>query len=290
MSIPYTKMHGCHNEYIYVDNLDLKLSELKDIDICSLARGVSNRTTGLGSDGLILLEPSDNPNCLARMRMYNADGSEGKMCGNGIRCITKLLKEKFGARDVYRIETRAGVKECFIVDDRDPQRFIVKVNMGRPSFLPTTIPVLFDDMMVLGEEFEIDKKTFKISCVSMGNPHCVIPVDSLETFDVARYGSQIEKHEVFPEGVNVEFIEIKNNEVFQRTWERGSGETQACGTGACAVGVVLILGGKKRTPITVHLRGGDLTIEWDGLKDVWMQGEAVTMGSGIFDISQFIEF
>ncbi|MDB5038254.1 MAG: Diaminopimelate epimerase [Bacteriovoracaceae bacterium] len=270
-------MHGCHNDYIYLDNIDGKILT----DFSKLAVKVSDRKTGIGSDGLIVLEKPENPKCLVKMKMFNADGSEGKMCGNGIRCVAKLAFEKYGKQESYKIETASGVRECFILDSSDPKRFIVKVNMGRPSFLPTSLPVLFDDMMVLGEEFEVEDQTFKINCVSMGNPHCVIFVDDVDKFDVARYGSKIEKHEVFPEGVNVEFVEVRNGEVKQRTWERGSGETQACGTGACAVGVFLIMGGKMKSPVKIQLRGGSLTIDWDGLHEVWLSGEAVTESTGI---------
>jgi diaminopimelate epimerase len=284
MKVPYTKMHGCHNDYVYVDNLDGSFSEVLSTDLSNVAKRVSDRKTGVGSDGLIVLEKSSNPHCAAKMRMFNADGSEGKMCGNGIRCVAKLLYEKLGKRDSYKIETAAGVRECFILDSSDPARFLVKVNMGRASFLPAGIPVLFDDMMVLNEEFEVGGETLRINCVSMGNPHCVIFVDDVDHFPVDKFGPLIEKHEVFPEGVNVEFVEVRNGMVKQRTWERGSGETQACGTGACAVGVILILGGKLKNSVKIHLKGGALTVDWDGLREVWLTGEAVTEGTGSFEV------
>lgn len=280
-------MHGCRNDYLYIDNLDGQWSSIltpeKSVE---LSKRYADRKTGIGSDGIIIIEKSDvsDPQVLAKMRMYNADGSEGKMCGNGIRCIAKFLYEKLGPKPSFKISTRAGIRECFILDASDSKRFMVRVNMGRPSFLPGNLPVLFDDVMVMDEDFEIDDQTFKISCVSMGNPHCVIEVQNLERFDVPRYGSQIEKHEAFPEGVNVEFIEIQGDKVFQRTWERGSGETQACGTGACAVGVVQIMKRKMKSPVSVHLRGGNLSIEWDGLREVWMTGEAVTESTGQIDV------
>lgn len=284
MDIPFVKMHGCRNDYVFIDNLRGDYPQLEQTDLSALAIRVSDRKQGIGSDGLIVVNPATRPDTQAVMKMYNADGSEGKMCGNGIRCVTKLIYEKFGKKDVYRIETLSGVKDCFVVEASDPQRFIVKVNMGRPSFLPSSIPVLFDDMMVLNEEFDVLDRTFKMSCLSMGNPHCVIVVEDLENFDVQRYGSEIENHEAFPEKVNVEFVQIKNGDLFQRTWERGSGETQACGTGACAVGVIMMMGGIKKSPVTIHLRGGELQIEWDGLHDVWMTGEAVTERRGFVSI------
>lgn len=202
------------------------------------------------------------------------------MCGNGIRCVAKLLHEWNGPRDEWIIETPSGLRTCSIKDSTNAERFIVEVNMGRASFLPSSIPVLFDDMMVLNEEFDVLDRTFHISCVSVGNPHCVIRVDNLEAFPVEKYGPLIEKHEVFPEGVNVEFIEIKGGEVYQRTWERGSGETQACGSGATAVGIVLMLAKEFRSEVKVHLKGGDLVINWDGLREAWMTGEAVTESRG----------
>lgn len=283
MKIPYTKMHGCHNDYLYVDNLDGKYSSvLTDQKCVELSKVYSDRKKSIGSDGLIILEQSDvaDTNVVARMRMFNADGSEGKMCGNGIRCVAKLLHEKLGSRPSFKISTLSGVRECFVTEATDPKRFMVRVNMGRPSFLPANLPVLFDDVMVMDEDFEVEDQTFKLSCVSMGNPHCVIEVPNLERFDVPRYGAQIEKHEAFPEGVNIEFVEVKGDQVFQRTWERGSGETQACGTGACAVGVILVMKRKLKSPVKIHLKGGDLTVEWDGLREVWMTGEAVTESKG----------
>ncbi len=286
MDIPYTKMHGCHNDYIYINNLQGKYPQLNYLDLPSFARKWSHRSTGIGSDGVIVVNPPTFPGNHGEMRMFNADGSEGKMCGNGIRCVAKLIHETSNRSASYKIETLSGIKECFIIDDKDPARFMVKVNMGRPSFLPASIPVEFDDMMVLNEEFDVLDRTFRMSCVSMGNPHCVVSVENLDGFPVERYGREIENNPVFPEKVNVEFIENRNGEIFQRTWERGSGETQACGTGACAVGVLTIMGGVKKSPVIVHLRGGDLQIDWDGLHDVWMTGEAVTESVGNIQVAE----
>lgn len=284
MRISYTKMHGCRNEYIYLNLLKSSQPELENANLPELARKLSDRKTGQGSDGLILVGASKDPQFDAVMVMFNADGSEGKMCGNGLRCVAKLVDEVLGPRESYKIMTASGPRECFIVSRESPERFIVRANMGRPSFLPAKIPVLFDDVMVMNEEFEVAGRTFAISCVSMGNPHCVIEVKDLQNFPVAEYGPLIEKHEVFPEGVNVEFIEYVGGKLHQRTWERGSGETMACGTGACAVAVTQIMARKTPSPVDVHLKGGTLTIEWDGLRDVWMTGEAVTEKSGETDV------
>lgn len=279
-------MHGCGNDYVYVNLFKTSIPELQKINLPELSRRISNRKTGIGSDGLIFVGPASNDTADAAMVMFNADGSEGKMCGNGIRCVAKLLHETNGKKEAYKISTLSGVRECKILKAESPSKMIVRANMGRPAFLPAKIPVLFDDVMVMNEEFEILDKTFRISCVSMGNPHCVIEVEDLENFPVEKYGPLIEKHEAFPEGINVEFIEVKpTGEVHQRTWERGSGETKACGTGACAVGVTLIMGKKQTSPIDIYLKGGKLSVEWDGLREVYLTGEAVTEGEGQFDLS-----
>jgi len=283
MEVPYVKMHGCRNDYIFVDLIRNQLPTLQNFDLAELSKKISDRHSGLGSDGLILVGRSTDPKFDGVMVMFNADGSPGKMCGNGIRCVTKLLHESLGPKASYKIMTDSGLRECFVLESTSTDRMIVKVNMGRPSFLPAKIPVSFDDVMVMNEEFEVGGREFRISCVSLGNPHCVVEVVDLENFEVSKYGPLFEKHEVFPEGVNVEFIELKDEKVFQRTWERGSGETQACGTGACAVAVTLMMGKKQLSPVEIQLRGGNLTVEWDGLREVWLTGEAVTEAQGIFD-------
>ncbi len=281
MEFPYIKMHGCQNDYIYVNLLAHPMAEGAQVDWASVSKRLSNRQSGIGSDGLILVGPPKEPGADAVMVMFNADGSEGKMCGNGIRCVTKLLYETLGPKDVFKIMTASGARDCYVLESASPDQMMVKVNMGRPTFLPAKIPVTFDDVMVMGEEFEVADRTFKISCVSMGNPHTVIEVEDLENFPVAKYGPLIEKHEAFPEGTNVEFIEKRDGKIYQRTWERGSGETMACGSGACAVGVVLLMGKRERSPIEIALRGGMLTVAWDGLREVWLTGEAVTVQKGV---------
>lgn len=283
VEIPYVKMHGCRNDYIFVDLIKNQLPTLQNFDLAELSKKVSNRKSGIGSDGLILVGKSNDPQFDGVMVMFNADGSQGKMCGNGIRCVAKLLHESIGPKPSYKIMTDSGLRECFVIKSENSDRMIVKVNMGRPSFLPAKIPVLFDDVMVMNEEFEVGGREFRISCVSMGNPHCVVQVEDLDHFPVHEFGPLFEKHEVFPEGVNVEFIEIKDGKIYQRTWERGSGETQACGTGACAVAVAAIMGKKHPSPVEIHLKGGTLTVEWDGLREVWLTGEAVTETSGTVD-------
>jgi len=287
MQIPYVKMHGARNDYVYINLLSFKAEGLEQLPWPDLARKISDRQKGIGSDGLILVGPPSQGDADAAMVMFDADGSVGKMCGNGIRCVTKILDETLGPKPSFRISTLSGVKECFLLERQGFEKSIVRVNMGRPAFLPSKIPVLFEDVMVMQEEFEVADRTFKISCVSMGNPHCVIQVEDLEAFPVEKYGPLIEKHEAFPEGVNVEFIEIKNGKVYQRTWERGSGETMACGTGACAVGVVLLMTRMAENPVEIHLRGGVLKVEWDGLREVYLTGEAVTESQGIIDTEKY---
>jgi len=288
MKVPYVKMHGCHNDYIYIDNREGQFEALLQVDLSELARKVSDRKTGLGSDGLILLEKSSQGSeAVAKMHMLNADGSVGKMCGNGIRCVAKLLYESLGARKSYLVETDSGPRECFVTDAKDPKRFLVKVNMGKPEFNPRKIPVVLDGKQVIDKNFSVSGKDFLMTCVSMGNPHCVIEVKDLDKFEVVRYGAEIEKQSIFPEGINIEFIELIEGRVFQRTWERGSGETLACGTGACAVGVSLITRKKAKSPVKINLTGGTLIIEWDGQNEVWMTGEAVTESSGTLDLSNY---
>lgn len=288
MKLPYRKLHGCKNDYIFLD-----LSSLEDRpkreQIEAAAKKYSDRQNSIGADGIILMMPAaDTTKAEIGMRIFNADGSEAEICGNGIRGLTKFFYEtkdlKPEVDKPLRIETLAGIRECFVLDHSNPENWTVKVNMGRPSFLPSKIPVDFDDVMILDEEFEVIDKTFRVSCVSIGNPHCVIEVSGLDQFEVEKYGPAIEKHPAFPQGTNVEFVEHKNSNLMQRTWERGSGETQACGSGACAAGVTQIMRRKMQSPVDVYLKGGHLRIEWDGLREVWMTGEAVNDSEGEIEV------
>lgn len=289
MELKYQKLHGCQNDYIFFDFQGGATLSAEAVDWPEVSRQLSRRESSIGSDGVILLlDPEDSQKADVRMRMFNADGSEAEMCGNGLRCVAKIVADREpGLQKEIRVETLAGVKHCEILEGGTSKESLVRANMGRPNFLPPKIPVLFDDVLVMDEEFQVDDLTCRVSCLSMGNPHTVIEVMRLEDFDVARYGPQIEKHEVFPSGTNVEFVEVKGMEVHQRTWERGSGETQACGTGACAAAVTLIMRNRIDSPVDVVLKGGRLQIEWDGLRDVWMTGEAVRMGEGVVDLSPF---
>lgn len=270
MKINYINIHGCQNEYGFLSRMG-QAAEFKEGDWPKLAQMIAQKE---GGDGMILMLPPEDPqkaNC--RMRIFNADGSEAEMCGNGIRSLCLLYDRQFGPIDLIRVETKAGVRECNILD-RSDDVYEVRVNMGRPTFIPSRIPVVFEDVMVIDEEFEVLDKSFMVSCVNIGNPHCVVDVRDIEEIDVAKYGPAIEKHEVFPEGVNVEFVQNRNGVITQRTWERGSGETKACGTGATAAGITLIMRSKVDSPVDVHLRGGTLRIEWDGLREAYMTGPA----------------
>jgi len=244
-------MHGAGNDYVYVDAFEEEVPRRAE-----LARAISDRHTGVGSDGLILLLPSDSAD--VRMEMYNADGSRAQMCGNGIRCLAHLARELGRAGGpVVRVETDAGSKEVEILDGA------ARVSMGRPSLDPASLPADLDGPRVVDRELDVLDRVFAVTCVSMGNPHAVIYVDDVDAIDVARYGAALEKAPVFPERTNVEFVQVLDEgRVRQRTWERGSGETLACGTGACAVCVAGVLTGRSGRTIENELRGGTLVLEW----------------------------
>ena len=267
----FTKMHGAGNDYVFVD----LFSERSPVDDpAELARAISDRHTGVGGDGLILLAPSTVAD--VKMVMYNADGSRAQMCGNGLRCLAKLARDRGHASgDDTAIETDSGIRTVRFTRDG------LRVDMGNPRLDPASIPVLLDGDRVLDREITILDRTFRITCVSMGNPHCALYVEDLEAFDVERYGRALETNEIFPQRTNVEFVQrIDSTTVKQRTWERGSGETLACGTGACAVGVAGVLTGRTNSPLRNILRGGELLIEWDGRGPVFMTGPAVEVFSG----------
>jgi diaminopimelate epimerase len=272
----FTKMHGIGNDYIYVNCL-----EGMDFDPVRTSVVLSDRHFGVGSDGMILICPSDKADF--RMRMFNADGSEGKMCGNGIRCFAKYVYCK-GLTDktVIAIETLAGIKTARLtVENGDVTA--VRVNMGSPELKPSRIPVLFDGDRMVSEAMEAGGRTWKITAVSMGNPHCVTFVEDVEALDLEKIGPAFEHHPLFPERVNTEFVQpVDDTTVKMRVWERGSGETWACGTGACAVAVASVLNGiVKSDCVLVKLRGGDLFIEWDkNSNTVYMTGPATFVYEG----------
>jgi len=272
----FAKMHGAGNDYVYVNGFEEPVTDPQ-----ALAIAVSSRQFGIGSDGLILILPSQVAD--VRMRMFNADGSEAEMCGNGIRCVAKYAYDHGLVRDKsIRVETAAGIKplQLFINDDNRVDR--VRVNMGTPVLKRQDIPMTgAADPQVVAENLTVLDRTFEITCISMGNPHCVIFVDDVEQFPVEQYGPVIENHPLFPRRINVEFVEvISPGEVRQRTWERGAGETLACGTGAAAVTVAGVLTGRTDRRQLNHLRGGDLEMEWAEDGCIYMTGPAVQVFEG----------
>lgn len=273
----FTKMHGAGNDYIYFDCFE------QDVENPSaLAIRLSDRHKGIGGDGIVLILPSKAAE--AKMRMFNADGSEGKMCGNAIRCVAKFLFDRKRVGNSLTIDTLSGIKHLEIIDcDKDGKAVSVRVDMGAPILKPALIPVKADGDKVVSRPFDISGVSYKVTCVSMGNPHAVVFVDDVAGFDVAGVGRQFEKNTVFPEGVNTEFVEcIDNNTVKMRVWERGSGETMACGTGACATVVACVLCGKTGRKVKVKLLGGDLDIEYGDT--VLMTGGATEVFTGEIDI------
>lgn len=283
MKVPFTKMHGLGNDFVLID-----CREFEPSDISALARGLCHRRLGIGADQLLLLYPSEVADF--KMLIVNADGSEVEMCGNGVRCFAKFVWDRgLSDKKVILIETLAGIVK--------PERSdgLIKVDMGEPVLEPGMIPVEACDCesmpsaregaMAIDCPLSIDDRQFRITCVSMGNPHAVIVVDSVSTFPVAYYGPMIENHHIFPKRTNVEFIEVLNpSEIKMRVWERGSGETMACGTGASAVAVAAHLKGLAGRSVTVRLTGGDLFIEWAADNHVYMTGPAVEVFTGMIEL------
>lgn len=271
----FTKMQGLGNDYVYVNCMEQMVE-----DAAETARRVSDRHFGIGSDGLILICPSDKADF--EMRMYNADGSRGEMCGNGIRCVGKYVYD-YGLTDKtsLSVETLGGIKHLFL-EVEGGKVSLVKVDMGPAILEPEKIPVNAEGSRVVDEPLCVDGKTFRMTCVSMGNPHAVIYVDDVQGMDLEKTGPSFENHERFPNRINTEFAHVLDrNTVEMRVWERGSGETLACGTGACAVAVASILNGYTEDQVTVRLLGGDLKIEWDReTNKVYMTGPAEVVFDG----------
>ena len=280
----FTKMHGLGNDYVYVNCFEEKIDNPP-----AVARFVSDRHFGIGSDGLIMINPSKTADF--EMEMYNADGSRGEMCGNGIRCVAKYVYD-YGLTDKTQIsvETLGGIKYLDLTVE-DGKVSLVKVDMGKPELEADLIPIISEREQVIDEPIEVDGKEYHKTGVSMGNPHAVIYVDDVKGLDLEKIGSKFENHERFPKRINTEFVHcIDRQTVEMRVWERGSGETLACGTGACAVAVSSILNNLTDTQVTVKLLGGDLQIEWDREKDrVFMTGPATVVFDGVIDITEIKE-
>lgn len=274
----FTKLHGCGNGYIYVNLFEEKLENPAE-----LSKKVSDVHFGIGSDGLITIGSSEKADF--QMRIYNADGSEAEMCGNGVRCVGKYVYDH-GLTDKTKItvETKAGIMHLtlYVTDEKVSA---VCVDMGEPVLIPSEIPVCVEGDIVLNQTIEVANKEWKMTCVSMGNPHAVIFVDDVKHFPVETYGPLFEHHKCFPNRTNTEFVQVlSRNEVSMRVWERGSAETWACGTGTCACVVACILNGYTDRKVLVHLLGGDLTIEWDEKTNhVFMTGPATEVFCGEYN-------
>jgi len=271
----FTKMHGAGNDYVYVDCTKEELANPSKI-----SKYISDRHFGIGSDGLILIKSSKKADFF--MEMYNADGSQGKMCGNGIRCVGKYVFDN-GLTDktTVKVDTLSGIKILdLIVEDGKVTR--AKVNMGSPILIAKDIPVISDSEKVIAQDIEVNGDTYQMTCVSMGNPHAIIYVDSTDDLKIQEIGPYFEMNERFPEQVNTEFVQVVDRKNLKmRVWERGSGETLACGTGACASLVATVLNGLCDDTAVLHLIGGDLKITWDQNADiVYMEGPATTVFTG----------
>ena len=269
MSMKFTKMHGLGNDYVYVDG-----SKEQVENRAGLAVRVSDRHFGIGSDGLIFINESQVADF--EMEMYNADGSRSEMCGNGIRCVGKFVYDHgLTHKKEITVETLAGIKTLKLqVEDGEVKT--VEVDMGEPVFTAKEVPVISENQEVVMEDIVVDDVSYQMTCVSMGNPHAVVFVEDVENFDLHQIGPGFENHERFPRRVNAEFARIVDREhIEMRVWERGSGETMACGTGACATAVAAIRNGYVNDRVTLHLLGGDLSIYWDRESNrVFMTGPA----------------
>ena len=277
----FTKMQAIGNDYVYVDCFKETVP-----DPGKLSKLVSDRHFGIGSDGLILIQPSQVADC--KMDIYNADGSRAEMCGNGIRCVGKFLWDKGYVREpLATVETLCGIKQLALLVEHN-KCVAARVDMGEPELTARKIPVIWDDDTVINKELVIGGKTYNITCVSMGNPHCVVFVDDAEAMNLPALGPLFEHHTIFPARVNTEFVTVLDRtHIRMRVWERGAGETMACGTGACAVAVAAILNNYCDREVTITLNGGDLKITWDEASDhVFMEGPANTSFEGTFTMPE----
>lgn len=277
----FTKMHGCGNDYIYVDGAREQISQDKKPEI---VKRLSDRHFGIGGDGVIFINPSTEADF--EMEMYNADGSRAEMCGNGIRCVAKFVYDK-GLTDKTSISIiSCGKMKYLDLTIEDGKVSTVKVNMGSPIIKATDIPVISNRGEVIAEPIEVEGKTYKMTCVSMGNPHAVIFMDEITGLPLEQMGPSFENHVRFPKRINTEFVKVIDEEtVDMRVWERGTGETLACGTGACATVVACVLNGLTKEKVTVKLLGGNLQIQWDRRENlVYMTGPAATVFEGEVEV------
>lgn len=279
MKLKFTKMHGCGNDYIYFDCFEQDIKDPAELSV-----RLSKPHFGIGGDGIILICPSQTAD--AKMRIFNLDGSEGKMCGNGIRCVGKYLYDSGRVQKTpIAVETLSGMKLLHLTVEQGAVASVA-VEMGKAEFSPEKIPARLEGTEIVARKVEIGGREETVTCVSMGNPHCVVFRDDIESLDLEVEGKRFEHHPIFPEGVNTEFVRVVNPRLLQmRVWERGSGETLACGTGACAAAAAAVKNGysPSGTPITVQLLGGSLDINYTE-ETVWMTGEAKTVFTGEVDV------
>lgn len=282
MKINFTKMHGIGNDYVYVDGVKEKITNPN-----AFSEYISDRHFGIGADGLVMILPSESADF--KMRMFNADGSEGKMCGNATRCIGKFVYEKgYTSKTELTLETLSGIKHLKL-DVQNDQVCSVEVDMGKAILSPKQIPICSELDEYVNQPFKLGDHTYHITCVSMGNPHAVTFCDEIDSLDLEKIGPEFEFNPLFPERINTEFVQVIDSKtVKMRVWERGSGETWACGTGACAVAVACVLNGycKQGEEITVKLRGGDLKITYKEDGSVLMKGPATTVFEGTIDYKE----
>lgn len=283
----FTKMHGIGNDYVYVNCFKEKIANPPEV-----SKYVSDRHFGIGSDGLIMINPSEVADF--EMEMYNADGSRAEMCGNGIRSVAKYVYD-YGLTDKTSIsvETLAGIKYLDLTIENGKVA-LVKVDMGKPELNPANIPIVMEDEnadKVVDELITVDGEEYRMTGVSMGNPHTIVYIDDVKGLEIEKVGPKFENHERFPKRINTEFVKVLDrNTAEMRVWERGSGETLACGTGACAVAVACILNGLTEDKVTVKLLGGDLQIEWDREADhVYMTGPATVVFDGEIELPEHLK-
>ncbi len=280
MKIRFTKMQGCGNDYVYINGFKERIPEERKKDIVI---ALSDRHFGIGSDGVIFINPSDSANC--EMEMYNADGSRAEMCGNGIRCVAKYVYDNGIVKSTHMTIESAGKTKVIDVFTENGVVTAAKVDMGRPELLSELVPVVSDNNNVVDEPITVNGTEYRMTCVSMGNPHAVVFLDP-DGLDIEKIGPYFESHERFPRKTNTEFVKVLDRQnVRMRVWERGTGETLACGTGCCATAVACVLNGLTDDEITVHVLGGDIKVKWDRENDrVYMTGPATTVFSGEIEI------
>ncbi len=277
----FTKMHGCGNDYIYING---SLEQIPQEKKPELVRMLSDRHFGVGGDGVIFINPSEE--ALFEMEMYNGDGSQGEMCGNGIRCVAKYVYDK-GLTDQEAFDIiSAGQVKHILLQTKDGKAVSARVNMGQPELTAEKIPVRSEKECVVDEEITVQGEIYHMTCVSMGNPHAVVFVEDVQNLQIENVGPYFERHERFPKRINTEFVHVNSRDsIDMRVWERGAGETLACGTGCCASVAACVLNGLTDRKVTVHVPGGAILIEWDQQDDsMYMTGPAVTVFEGEIDV------